>query len=289
MSKKDNIKTFFDEIYSTPPKKNYPTSKRVYNHIDEIWSIDLADFSDYKTSNYKDFRYIFIIIDNFSKYLWAKPSKNKYSQTITNEPSKVLTTSKRKPIKIESDRDKEWYNSIFQNLLKTKNIHHYSRFADKGPSIAERVIRTLRNLIKKPVFEQGNADWLSELPSVVKKCNNTFHHSNKLTPIKASKKSNDKLFYSNLKDNRQVRKQKFKLGQLVRTADIKRVFSEGDSTNYSYKLYTITEVIHDSISSYRLNYLPERYNENLLLPTKLSLDENNQVIKKLNLIQYYNK
>ena len=285
MIKKDLTKIFIDEIHSKPPRKNYPTKKIVYNFVDEIWSIDLADFSDYKTSNNKGFRYIFIVIDNFSKYLWAIPLKNKYSQTITNEFSNILSTSKRKPIKIESDGGTEFYNSIFQNFLKSKNIQHYSRYTDKGPSIAERVIRTLRNLLKKPVFEKGRADWLSELPSVVEKYNNTIHSSTKMTPIQASKKSNQKLVYNNLKDNREVLKPKFNLGQLVRTADIKRVFSKGDSTNWSYKLYTITEVIHDTISSYRIDYLPERYNENLLLPTKLSLEENNQVMKKLNLIQ----
>ena len=106
-----------------------------------------------------------------------------------------------------------------------------------------------------------------------------------MKPIDASKKSNQKLVYNNLKDYRQVRKPKFKLGDLVRTSDIKKVFTKGDSTNYSYKFYTITEVIHDAIPSYRINYLPERYNENLSLPTKLSLEENNQVMKELNLIQ----
>ena len=50
MSKKDNIKIFNDEIYSTPPKKNYEIKKVVYNRIDEIWSIDLADMVDYKIS-----------------------------------------------------------------------------------------------------------------------------------------------------------------------------------------------------------------------------------------------
>ena len=285
MKKRDLTKIFIDEIYSTPPKKNYPTNKIIYNHINQIWSIDLADMIDYKISNNKGYRYIFIIIDNFSKYLWTIPLKNKYSQTITNEFSNIKTNSKRLPLKIESDRGSEFYNSIFQNFLKSKNIHHYSRFTDKGPSIAERVIRTLRNLLKKPVFEKGNADWVSELPSVVKKYNNTIHHSTKLTPIQASKTSNEKLVYSNLQDKRRKLNPKFKLGQLVRTADIKKVFSKGDSTNYSYKLYTITEIIHDTIPSYRIDYLPERYNENLLLPTKLSLDENNEVMKKLNLIQ----
>ena len=46
MSKRDNTKTFIDEIYTKPPKKNYPTNKIIYNHIYEIWSIDLADFLD---------------------------------------------------------------------------------------------------------------------------------------------------------------------------------------------------------------------------------------------------
>ena len=202
MIKKDLTKIFIDEIYSKPPRKNYPTNKIIYNHIDEIWSVDLADMIDYKISNNKGFRYIFIVIDNFSKYLWALPLKNKYSQSITNELSNILTTSKRKPLKLESDRGSEFYNSIFQNVLKSKNIQHYSRYTDKGPSIAERVIRTVLNLLKKPVFLAGNADWISELPSIVKQYNNTIHHSTKMTPVQASKKVNEKIVYSNLQDKR---------------------------------------------------------------------------------------
>ena len=192
MLKKDLIKIFIDEIYSSQPRKNYPTNKIVYNHIDEIWSIDLADMIDYITSNNKGYRYIFIIIDNYSKYLWAIPLKNKNSQNITNEFSNILSTSKRQPLKIESDRGSEFYNSIFQNFLKNKNIHHYSRFTDKGPSIAERVIRTVCSLLKKPIFLKGKADWLSELPSVNKQYNNTNHSSTKIKPIDVSKKVNEK-------------------------------------------------------------------------------------------------
>ena len=151
-----------------------------------------------KISNNKGFRYILIIIDKFSKYLRGTPLKNKYSQTITNEFSNILLTSKRKPLKTESNRGAEFYNSIFQNFLRSKNIHHYSRYTDKGPSIAERVIRTIRNLLKKPIFLAGNADWLSELPSAIKQYNNTNHHSMKMTPTQASKKSNKKLVFSNL-------------------------------------------------------------------------------------------
>ena len=203
MSKKgDLIRIFIDKIYSTPPKKNYETNIIIYIHIDEIWSIDLADMIDNKISNNKGYRYIFFIIDNLSKYLWAIPFKNKYSQTITDEFSNILSSSKRSPLKIESDRGTEFYKSIFQNFFRRKDIKHYSRFTDKAPSIAERVITTLRNLLKKPVFEKGNANWLSELRTVIKQYNNTIHSSIKMTPIQSSKKMNEKLVYTNLKDNR---------------------------------------------------------------------------------------
>ena len=87
------------------------------------------------------------------------------------------------------------------------------------------------------------------------------------------------ILYSNIQDRRIKQQPKYKLGQLSRTADIKWVFSKG--TNWSDKLYTISDVIHDTIPSYRLNYLPEKYNENLLLPTKLSPNENIGVTNKL--------
>ena len=135
------------------------------------------------------------------------------------------------------------------------------------------------------MLEKGNADWLGELSAVVNKFNNIIHSSTKMTPIQGSKKSNEKEVYSNPQDQRVRQRPKFKLEGLVRTADIKRVFSKGDSTNWSYKLYTITEVINDTMAAYRIDSLPERYNENLLLPTKLSPEQNDKVMKELNLYE----
>ena len=141
---------FIDEIYSKPPKKNYITNKINIYHIDDTWSIDLLDLNDYGPKNNKGYRYCLIVIDNFSKYGWAIPIKNKNSQTIKDTFSQIL--DKRKPKNLESDRGKEFYNSTFQNFLKYNNINHYSRFSDKGPSIVERFNRTIRDMLKKPIF-----------------------------------------------------------------------------------------------------------------------------------------
>ena len=102
----------------------------------------------------------------------------------------------------------------------------------------------MRNLSKKPVFEKGKASWLSELPPVIKQSNSTIHNSTKMTPLPVSKKVNEELFFPSLQDRRVRQKPKYVLGHLVPTLDIKKMFSKGDMTNYSYELYTKTEVTH---------------------------------------------
>ena len=59
------------------------------------------------------------------------------------------------------------------------------------------------------------------------------------------------------------------------------MFSKSDTTNWSYKLYKITEIVNDTIPSYKINNLPEKYNKSLLKKTDLTLKENDNVMKKL--------
>ena len=275
-----NIKIFINEIYSKGPKKNYATNKTNVYHIDDIWSLDILDLKDYGPENNRGYRYVLVIIDNFSKFGWTIPLKNKNAQTIKDSFENILISSKRKPNLIESDRGKEFYNNMFQDFLKENNIKLYSRNSSFGAIFAERFNRTIRDLLKKIVFEQGNAKWIDILKSITKQYNNRVHSSTKLSPKDASLKKNEGYVYKNLLDKRKKIKPKYKIGDLVRTADLKKTFSKGDTTNWSYKLYKITEIINDTIPSYRLDNIKERYNESLLKKIELTLKENNTVMKK---------
>ena len=195
-----------------------------------------------------------------------------------------MISSKRKPNLIETDHGKEFYNNIFQDFLNKNNIKLFSRNTSLGAVFAERFNRTIRDLLKRPVFEKGDGNWIDVIPIITKQYNNRLHSSTKLSPNDASLKKNEGFVYKNLLDKRKKIKPKFQINDLVRTADLKRTFSKGDTTNWSYKLYKITEIINDTIPSYRLDNLPERYNESLLKKTDLTLKENNIVLKKLNLI-----
>ena len=278
-----NIKIFINEIYSKPPKRNYNTNKRDVYPIDDIWSLDILDLKDYGSKNNRGYRYVLVIIDNFSKFGWTIPLKNKNAQTIKDSLENILTNSKRKPNLIETDRGKEFYNNIFQDFLNKNNIKLYSRNSSYGAVFAERFNRTIRDLLKKIVFEQGDAKWIDILPTITEQYNNRRHTSTKLSPKDASLKKNEGFVYKNLLDKRKKIIPKFKINDLVRTADLKRTFSKGDTTNWSYKLYKITEIINDTIPSYKIDNLSERYNESLLKKTDLSFKQNKDVMKALNL------
>ena len=195
MLKKDLIKIFINEIYFFSPKKNYPTNKTIIKSIDDTWSSDLLDMSDYGPKNNRGYTYILVVIDKFSKFGWTVLLKNKYAQSITDAFSKIIKISRRKPNLFEMDDGTDYVNKIFNEFLNKHNIKRYSRKTAVGAVFAERFNRTTRNLLKKPVFEKGNANWLSELPSVIKKHDNTVHHSIKKTLFQAFKKSNEKEVY----------------------------------------------------------------------------------------------
>ena len=118
------------------------------------------------------------------------------------------------------------------------------------------------NLLREPVFQTGDGDLKSEVPSVVEKSKKTFHHSTKKTPNDEPKKVNEKINVSNLLDKRKKTETRFVLGQPFRTAVIKRSFSKGVSTNWSYNFYTILETIQYMFLHIEVTFCPKDITEN---------------------------
>ena len=147
-----------NENYSKGQKRNYITNKTDVCPIDDIRSLDILDLKYYGPENNRGYRYVLVIIDNFSKFGWIVSLKNKNAQTITNSFEKILINSKRKPKLIESDRGKEFYNNIFQDFLKENNIKIYSRNTSLGAVFAERFNKKenySKNLFLKSVMVIG--------------------------------------------------------------------------------------------------------------------------------------
>ena len=138
-----------DEIYSSPPRNNYPTNKTIIKSIDDTWSSDLLDMNDYGIKKNNGYRYILVLIDNFSKFGWRIPLKNKYAQSKTDAFSQIIKTSRHKSSLLKTDDGKENDIKFFNEILYNQSIKKYSRNTAIGAVFAERFIRTIRNFQKK--------------------------------------------------------------------------------------------------------------------------------------------
>ena len=123
-----------------------------------------------------------------------------------------------------------------------------------------------------------DGNWIGELPLITKQYNNTG--STKLNPIECCSKKIEGYVHQTSLENRMKIKANYKIGDLFATADSKWTFWIGDTTSWSYKLFEVTEIVRDTIPSYKTDQLPERYNEALLKKTNLSMKENDSVMEK---------
>ena len=74
-----------------------------------------------------------------------------------------MINSKGNPTLIETDLGKEFFNNILQNFLNNNETKPYSRNTFSGTVFTERFNRTIRDLLKKPVFEKGDSNWIDNL------------------------------------------------------------------------------------------------------------------------------
>ena len=133
-----------------------------------------------------------------------------------------MISSKRKSNLIESNRGKEFYDNIFQDFLNKNNIKLYSRISSYGAVFAEGFNRTIRDLLKRPVFEKGDGNWTDVSQTITKQKNNRIHSSTKLTLIQASLKKSEGFVYKSFLDKRKKITPKFQINDLVKTVDLEK-------------------------------------------------------------------
>ena len=138
------------EIFS-PVIKKFQRIQIQTHYKDECWSIDLIDRSSLGKYN-KNYKFIFTIIDNHTKYAWAMPLKDKSGKSTTTALKSLIEKAKRKPDKIWSDRGKEFYNKTFLYFPKQNEIQIDSTNSNLKAVFVERFNRTLLDLMNKPIY-----------------------------------------------------------------------------------------------------------------------------------------
>ena len=126
-----------------PIRRKFVRRKTVVAGIDYQWQGDLADVSNLAKYNDK-YRYLFCLIEGFSKFAWVVPIKDKSGKTLV-EAFKSVLKQERFPKSLQTDKGTE-----FQTFLKSQNIHFLTtENPETKASIVERFQRTLKNRMWK--------------------------------------------------------------------------------------------------------------------------------------------
>jgi len=129
--------------------------KDTVHGYNDLWQADVIEMRPYTRFN-RGYHYIFTVIDVLSKHAWTEPLIVKNGNEVTKTMAKIIRDDGRCPKNLHIDREKEFYNSDVQKLLKKCNINHYSTYSIMKASVVEWFNCTLKNDIWKQFTHNGS-------------------------------------------------------------------------------------------------------------------------------------
>lgn len=265
-----NVKRHIVNELHRAARKTFRRRKIIIKGYGDLWQIDLMEMQPYANIN-KGYRYILVVIDCYSKYVWTRPLKNKTATEVTNAMRDIIKEAGYSPRNIQSDNGTEFYNSLFSKLMKTFGINHYSTYSTKKAAIVERVIRTLKSWLYKEFSYKGQYDWLNILSKITSKYNNSKHRTIGMKPAEVTPATQLRV-YSHLKVA--PIKSKFRIGDVVRISRYKGVFEKGYTANWSTELFKVIKINRTNPVTYTLEDMEGRPIKGCFYELELQKTEN---------------
>ena len=224
-------------------KKKFPRRKVISRFPFDLFMADLIEYPQLRFQN-SNYRFILVVIDCFTRKIWAVPMKFKTAQWTADAFESIFKTFDKFPVHIVTDRGLEFYNSQVQKVFLNYGINHYS-ISTKSKwkaSMVERVIRTLKTRLQRYFTKNKTKKWKDVLEQFVSNYNATPHSAHGLPPQDVSHE-NQKDVYKRLYPNLTVRTDcRLKIGDKVRKIIDKDLFEKGYTANWSDEIYKIKEI-----------------------------------------------
>lgn len=225
----------------------YTNSKRrrsrfISSEIDRFWMTDLIDISNYSRFN-NGFKFILVVIDVLSKYLWVEPLLNKKPISVKKAFKNIIEKGRKCKILI-SDAGTEFNNKLFKQFLYENQIKHFiMRNTEIKASVAERVIRTLKEKIQKVISKTEDKKYIKYLDKITENYNRTIHSRTKLRPIDVNENNKNQVFLNLFSERIPNENSKFKINDKVRLLKLKKRFEKGYSSSWTNEIFIITKIL----------------------------------------------
>ena len=216
-------------------------------------TINLKKYGGPKNKNYK---YIMVLVDVFSKKAFAAPMRRMNESSALSAMEEMFEKLPTLPQNLITDGGKEYFNSKMQSFFDKFNVNHYKLAGPHKACIAERFIRTLKGRFERYFWETKTHTWINILQPFIDNYNQTYHRSIKMAPNEVSDKNRAHVFktlYPKTIDNFKPR---LNVGDLVRIRKTKNLFEKGYTRSWSVELYKIIEAKSEgNVDFYKISSL----------------------------------
>ena len=165
-------------------KKGKLWNSYIADHPLQQVAVDLADYN--KSKHFNDgFSYIWVGVDYFTKFVFAKALKDKTAPELT-EALKDMIKEMGQIEAVVSDFEGGTQTPLFIKVLNEHKIRHIITSTPNGQ--AERTIKTIKDLIHTRItgLNLPNERWIDLLPKVVEYYNEKHvHNTIGMSPKKA--------------------------------------------------------------------------------------------------------
>jgi len=221
-------------------RKGFPTLPIKVMSRDEQWQADLIETQNIAKEN-KGIRYLLTVIDILSKYAWVQPLKDKKGPTVVKAFDQILKEG-RQPLKLQTDKGKEFYNKDMSAWLKKNNIHHFSTGGDAKAAVVERFNRTLKERLYRYFTAANTLTFTDVLPELVYGYNASIHSSIKMAPQEVTLQNEKQVWNTLYGKPPKIRKPTLKKGDKVRLNKIHRPFAKGYLPGWTEEVFLVEKV-----------------------------------------------
>jgi hypothetical protein len=240
-----------------PVRYKFKRNRVITAGIDDLWDVDLADVSNLEKYN-ENVKFLLIIIDIFSRYLWVIPLQNKKHASVIEGFTEVFSLG-RKPKHIRSDKGSEFNNRWVKAFLKKAGVNYFVTHNETKANYAERVIRTLKTMMYRYFTHKQTYRYKDILRDLVSNYNHSPHRSlNGRTPVEITKEVEAIVWKEQYIDTLKVKKKikikdevqkhkkigkryKYKIGDYVRLSHLRQPFQRDYQEKWTEEIFIIKE------------------------------------------------
>jgi hypothetical protein len=241
----NDVKDFLERQKSRQTKGYRGFNSYVAHEPLQEIQIDIADFTASGALN-DGFRYLLVAVDIFTKKAHGVAIKDKQPAESVRAMKEILKVI-GVPEVLYHDNEGSWNSGDFVQLLNQHEIKQI--ITSTPPPFAERMVQTIKRMIHTRLggLEIDQQEWVSLLPSVLKKYNNTEHSTIGMSPNQATQGNDNIEIWLNIINKANFNRKYPPLfkGSEVRVYVKPGSFKKGYDSKWSKEVYKVIAITED--------------------------------------------